>query len=313
MIRRPPIRLLLAGGTGVLLVPVAVGDRFWLQFLGQAMVTSIFAMSLDMLVGYVGLVSLAHAAFYGLAAYLLAGASNYLGLVSPLVTLPACLAGTAVVALVIGWLSLRAKGIYFIMVTLAFTEMLHYFFSDAPWFGGSDGLYIARRPELGLLDFADRTTAYLAIWLALILVYLFLQRMLRAPFGVVLIGIRSNEQRMRSLGFPTPRYKLVAFAVAGTVAGLAGYLDATLYGFVNPEELGWRKAGHLLMVVLLGGKGTLYGPAIAALFLAFLERYGERLTPHWNAMIGAFVLLVVLHLPRGLVGGLGGTRGPAGA
>ena len=303
------VRVLLAVGAIALLVPVFAGDRFWLQFLGKAMITCILVMSLDLLVGYTGLVSLAHAAFFGLAAYLLAGLSNRLALVNPLVTLPLCLAGAVVAAVVIGWLSLRTTGIYFIMVTLAFTQMLYYFFSEAPGFGGSDGLYVNDRPRLASLDFSDRTTAYLAIWIALVVVYLLLVRVLRAPFGHVLVGIRSNEQRLRSLGFPTHRYKLVAFVLAGALAGLAGYLDATLYGFVNPAQLGWRQSGLLLMTVLLGGKGTLHGPMIGALLLTFLERYGEQVTPHWNALIGAFVIAVVIFLPRGIAGLLGEAHG----
>lgn len=303
------VPVLLAAGAVALLLPAFTGDRFWLQFAGKAMITCIFAMSLDLLVGYAGLVSLAHAAFFGLAAYILAGLSNGLLLVNPIATLPLCLGGAAVAAFAIGWVSLRTSGIYFIMVTLAFTQMLYYLFNDAPGFGGSDGLYVNQRPRLGPLDFTDRRTAYVAIWLALVFVYVLLRRVVRAPFGHVLVGIRCNEQRMRSLGFATPRYKLAAFVVASVLAGLAGYLDATLYGFVNPAQLGWRQSGLLLMTVLLGGKGTLYGPAIGALVLTFLEHYGERMTSHWNAAVGAFVIVVVLFLPRGIAGTLESDRG----
>jgi branched-chain amino acid transport system permease protein len=305
----PRVRTLLVAGAIALFLVAFSGDRFWLQFLGKAMITCIFAMSLDLLVGYTGLVSFAHAAFFGLSAYLLAGLSNRLGIVNPLFTLPLCLAGAALAALVIGWLSLRASGVYFIMVTLAFTQMLYYLFNDAPNFGGSDGLYVNDRPRIGALDFSDRTTSYLAIWAALVLVYLLLRRVLRAPFGHVLVGIRGNEQRMLSLGYPTRRYKLVAFVLAGALAGLAGYLDATLYGFVNPAHFSWRQSGLLLMTVLLGGKATLYGPMLGALLLTFLEHFGEQVTSHWNALIGAFLIVVVLFLPRGVAGLLQGARG----
>ncbi len=301
------VRALLAAGALALFAVGIAGDRFWMQFLGKAMITCIFAISLDLLVGYAGLVSLAHAAFFGLAAYLLAGLSNRYGLLSPLATLPLCLAGAALCALVVGWLSLRATGVYFIMVTLAFTQMLFYVFNDAKAFGGSDGLYVTERPRLvlgerTLLDLGHPVTAYLAIWISLVLVYLFLRRVLRAPFGQVLVGIRGNEQRMRSLGYPTHRYKLVAFVLAGALAGLAGYLDATLYGFVNPAQFGWQKSGFALVTVLLGGKGTLFGPMLGAFLLTFLEYYGERVTPHWGALVGAVVIAVVLFLPRGLAG-----------
>ena len=289
-------RALLLLGAAALGAVAFSGDRFWLQFLGKAMIGCILAISLDLLVGFTGLVSLAHSAFFGLAAYALAGLTNGLGFSNPLITLPVCLAAAAAAALIIGWLSLRATGVYFIMVTLAFTQMLYYLFSDSPALGGSDGLYVQARPV------QSRTGAYLAIWCALLLVYLLLARVLRAPYGRVLEGIRGNEQRMRSLGYPTRRYKLVTFVIAGALAGLAGYLDATLYGFVNPAQLGWRQSGLILVTVLLGGKGTLYGPALGALLLAFIEHYGAKVTDHWNALIAALVIAVVLFLPRGLAG-----------
>ncbi len=280
-------RLILLAAAAALGAVAFSGDRFWLQFLGKAMIGSILAMSLDLLVGFTGLVSLAHSAFFGLAAYLLAGLTNR--------------AFAAACALVIGWLSLRATGVYFIMVTLAFTQMLFYLFNDSPALGGSDGLYVKTRPIEG------RAAAYVAIWATVVLVYLLLSRLLRAPYGRVLEGIRGNDQRMRSLGYPTRRYKLVAFVIAGALAGLAGYLDATLYGFVNPAQLGWRQSGLILVTVLLGGRGTLDGPALGALLLAFIEHYGERVTDHWNALIAALVIAVVLFLPRGLAGLVQGT------
>jgi branched-chain amino acid transport system permease protein len=289
-------RVLLLAGAAALGAIAFSGDRFWLQFLGKAMIGCILAISLDLLVGFTGLVSLAHSAFFGLSAYALAGLTNGLGWSNPLVTLPLCLLAAAAAALLIGWLSLRATGVYFIMVTLAFTQMLFYLFNDAPALGGSDGLYVQDRP------ISSRTASYVLIWCALLLVYVLLSRLLRAPYGRVLEGIRGNEQRMRSLGYPTRRYKLVAFVIASALAGLAGYLDATLYGFVNPAQLGWRQSGLVLVTVLLGGKGTLYGPALGALLLAFIEHYGERVTEHWNALIAALVIAVVLFLPRGLAG-----------
>jgi len=289
-------RVLLLAGAAALGAIAFSGDRFWLQFLGKAMIGCILAISLDLLVGFTGLVSLAHSAFFGLSAYALAGLTNGLGWSNPLVTLPLCLLAAAAAALLIGWLSLRATGVYFIMVTLAFTQMLFYLFNDAPALGGSDGLYVQDRP------ISSRTASYVLIWCALLLVYVLLSRILRAPYGRVLEGIRGNEQRMRSLGYPTRRYKLVAFVIASALAGLAGYLDATLYGFVNPAQLGWRQSGLVLVTVLLGGKGTLYGPALGALLLAFIEHYGERVTEHWNALIAALVIAVVLFLPRGLAG-----------
>ncbi|HYV67171.1 MAG TPA: branched-chain amino acid ABC transporter permease [Myxococcales bacterium] len=304
---------LWAGALALALVPLS-GDRFWMQFAGKVMITCLFAASLDLLVGYAGLVSLAHSAFFGLAAYLLIGLTNQLGLINPLATLPLCIAFAALAALLIGWLSLRATGVYFVMVTLAFTQMLYYLFSESPALGGSDGVYLLERPRLAIagktiLDLADRSVDYAAIWIALMLSFLLLRRTVRSPFGRVVAAIRINEGRMRTLGYPTYRYKLAAFVLGGALAGLAGYLDATLYGFANPAQFGWRQSGLVLVTVLLGGKGTLYGPALGAVLLSVLEHFAERATEHWNAVVGVAVIAVVLFLPRGVAGLLEGGRG----
>lgn len=305
----PRVRGALALGAVLFALVPLTGDRFWLQFAAHVMITCVFAASLDLLVGYTGLVSLGHAAFFGLGAYLLAGLTNGLGWSQLWVTLPITLAGVALAALAIGWLTLRTSGVYFVMVTLAFTEMLFHLFNEAPGLGGSDGLYLSARPHLGPLDLKSPTAAYIAIWLCLVLAFLLLQRMTQAPFGRALIGIRSNETRMRTLGYATGRYKLVAFVVAGVIAGLAGYLDASLYGFVNPAMLGWRQSGLVLVIVLLGGKGTLYGPMLGAVLLALLEHHAGRLTEHWNAILGVVAIAAVLFLPSGLAGLLRGRRG----
>ncbi len=278
-------------------------DRFWIQFAGKTMISCIFAASLDLLVGYGGMVSLAHAAFFGLAAYALAGLVNGLGISALAATLPLALLGVAVAAVAIGWLSLRTSGVYFVMVTLAFTEMLFHVFNEAPGLGGSDGVYVATRP------IAQRTAVYFAIWTALVLVFLLLRRIVQAPFGRVLVGIRINEPRMRTLGFATGHYKLTAFVIGAVIAGLAGYLDATLYGFVNPAELGWRQSGLVLVTVLLGGKGTLYGPMLGAVVLTLIEHFAAGVTEHWGAVIGAVAIVTVLVLPSGLAGLLRGSSG----
>jgi len=304
---------LLVFALALALVPLA-GERFWVQFAARTMIAALFAMSLDLLVGYAGIVSLAHAAFFGLGAYLLAGLTNGAGLVNPLATFPLALLGTAAAALVIGFLSVRTSGVYLVMITLAFTQMLYYLFGEAPGLGGSDGLYVAQRPRLAILgttlfDLGQGTTAYFFIWAALVTVYLLLARMVQAPFGRVLAGIRINEPRMRTLGYRTRRYKVVAFVAAGALAGLAGVLDATLDGFVNPAIFGWRQSGLVLVTVLLGGKGTLYGPALGAVLLSVLEHFGEKWTAYWNALIGVVAIAAVLALPGGLAGLVRGSRG----
>jgi branched-chain amino acid transport system permease protein len=301
MNRRVRVALLVAAAA-LALVPLTA-DRFWVQFAAKVMISCIFAASLDLLVGYGGMVSLAHAAFYGLAAYLLAGLSNGAGIAALPASLPLCLLGVGIVALGIGWLTLRTSGVYFVMVTLAFTEMLFHLFNEAPGLGGSDGLYISSRP------IAQRTAVYVAIWTSLVGAYLLLERVARGPFGRVLVGIRINEARMRTLGFATRRYKLTAFVIGALVAGLAGYLDATLYGFVNPAQLGWRQSGLVLVTVLLGGKGTLYGPMLGAALITLVEHFAAGATEYWGTLIGAIAIATVLLLPAGLAGVLQGTRG----
>lgn len=300
-----PLRIALAAAAAALSLAPLSGDRFWIQFLDKAMVSAIYAMSLDLLVGFTGLVSLGHAAFFGLSGYALAGLTNGAGVTQLAATLPLCLLAGAAAALIIGAVSLRTTGVSFIMVTLALAQMLYFVFNEAPGLGGSDGLYVAERPRLALgdtiiLDLGSATARYQVTLLSMVLVYLLLRRIIAAPFGRVLLGIRANELRMQSLGYHTRRYQLVAFVLAAMLAALAGYLDASLYGFVTPAHLAWRESGLVLVTVLLGGKGTFYGPAAGAFLLTFLQTYGEKLTDHWLALIGLVAMAVVRALPDGL-------------
>ena len=264
------------------------------------MIMAIFAMSLDLLVGFAGMVSLGHAAFFGVGAYALYLLSPEYGAASLFVSLPAAVAAAAIVALIIGLLVLRSSGVYFIMVTLAFGEMFFYYATGARWLGGSDGAYIYQRPTAAPLDLGKGHAFYYLVLVALAATYLLLRVILRAPFGHALRGIRGNEHRMRSLGFATPRYKLLAFVIAGALAGLAGYFDAAQFGVVNPELFGWRLSGSVLMMVILGGMGTLDGAIIGAAVLVLLENFLGDLTTHWLLPMGLFIVAAVLLLPQGL-------------
>jgi branched-chain amino acid transport system permease protein len=190
------------------------------------------------------------------------------------------------------------------MVTLAFAQMVYYFFHDTRIAGGSDGMYIDMRPSLGLAEFdlVDDTHFYYLVLISLIVVFSLLQVMLRSPFGRTLQGIRANEQRMRALGYPTRRYKLAAFVLAGTMAGLAGYLAAAKEGYVNPELLAWHQSGVVLMMLILGGTGTLFGAVIGTFTYVLLQEWFSTVTKHWPLLMGAFIILTVLLLPRGLAG-----------
>ncbi len=292
-----------------------VGDEFYQDLVVSLMILGIFAMSLDLLIGFTGLVSFGHAAFFGLAGYLLAIVTPESQAASIWVALPISLMGSALAALVIGWFSVRTSGIYFIMITLAFAQMFYYFFNENQALGGSDGIFIFFKPDVSiagfqLLDLGNQLTFYYVVLAAMVLVYLLLNTILKAPFGQVIRGIHANEARTRALGFNTRNYKLVSFVIAGTLAGLAGFLEAAHGGIMSPAHLGWHESGTVMMVVILGGVGTLYGAVLGAFVMGFLQDYFQEIwSDHWLLLLGCFVIAVVLFLPRGIAG-LGRRRAP---
>ena len=294
----------LSIGVVLLLAFPFLGDRFYVQFVSKILIMAIFAGSLNLLVGYTGLISLGHAAFFGLAGYILALYSPETHAASFWTSLALTIFGTALMALLIGALVLRTSGIFFIMATLAFGEMLFFVFHDTAIAGGSDGIYIYERPVLmigswQLLDLAHFVHFYYLVLAFSIATVLVMRTILRSPFGKVLVGIRVNEHRMRALGFDTFRYKLVCFVIAGAMAGLAGYLAAVQFGVVNPEMLGWHLSGSALMMVILGGMGTLAGPILGAFSMMFLEEIFQTITKHWQLFIGAVIVLVALSFLAG--------------
>jgi branched-chain amino acid transport system permease protein len=303
----PAFLVLLALAVGLLaLMPMVVG-AFYLQLLTKIMILAIFAMSLDLLVGFTGLVSLGHAAYFGVAAYVLVALSPSYQPASLWLTLPAAVAASSLAALVIGALVLRTSGVYFIMATLAFAQMIYSFFAESGAVGGADGVYIYFKPEATILGFKlfdlERVADFFYVSLsAMILVYALLRMILGSLFGRVLVGIRDNEQRMRSLGYPTFRYKLGAFVLSGGLAGVAGYFAAAQFGFVNPEILNWHRSGEVLIFVVLGGMGSLIGPALGAFVMVLLQDLISGLTTHWLLPMGLFVIAAVLALPDGIAG-----------
>jgi branched-chain amino acid transport system permease protein len=290
-----------------------VGGTFYMQLLTKVMILAIFAMSLDLLVGYTGLVSLGHAAFFGLAGYALALIQPKYDPMSLFITLPAALALCALFALITGALVLRTRGIYFIMVTLAFAQMVYFIFHDTKLGGGSDGLYINNKPLVSwgdtvLLDLDNKTTFYYLVLVLMVVVYGLLRRILNSNFGRALQGIRVNEHRMRAIGFPVFRYQLGVYVLAGVLGGLAGYLSAAQFGFVNPEIISWHQSGAVLMMVILGGMGTLSGSLIGAFVFVLLEEFFKDdtvfggLAKHWQLMMGLLIVAVACFLPKGVVG-----------
>ncbi len=294
------------------LVPIS-GDKYWIKLVTRMLVLGIFAMSLDILVGYTGLVSFGHAAFFGLAGYVVHLISPEDEAVNMLWALPLCLMVTAVTAAAIGALCVRTRGIYFIMVTLAFAQMLFYLFHDSDFAGGSDGAYVYVKPVLTLgqwliVDLGGQATLYFVSLASLVAIYILLVIVMRSPFGKVIQGIKINEHRMQALGYNVYLYKLVSFTLAGTLAGFAGFLFASIDGFVSPELLGWQESGTALVMVILGGMGTLFGPVLGAIALLGVEElFRDRalfgfMASHWQILMGAFVIAVVLFFNNGLGG-----------
>ena len=301
------VLVFLLSGIAALAVFPWVGESFYIELVMRMMIFGIFAMSLDLLIGFTGLVSFGHAAFFGLAGYLLAIVTPESGPVSIWLALPVCLAGAAAAALVIGWFSVRTSGIYFIMLTLAFAQMLFYFFNENSALGGSDGIFIFYKPTITiagftLLDLDNHYSFYYFILGSLIASYLFLRMLLNSPFGQVIRGIRANEGRTRALGYATFRYKLVSFVIAGTIAGYAGFLEGVHGGIMSPAHLGWHESGLVMMMVILGGMGTLYGAVLGAFAMVFLQDWFQDVTEHWLLLMGGFVIAVVLFLPHGIAG-----------
>ena len=298
---------------GLLALFPLVDTSFYLQLLTKVLIMVIFAMSLDLLVGYTGLVSFGHAAYFGLAGYALALMAPKYETVSLWWTLPASIGVCALFALVTGMLVLRTRGIYFIMVTLAFAQMLFFIFHDTKLGGGSDGIYIYAKPvmKLGETDLFNLEKLENFYWLVLLLAagsFFLLRRILGSSFGRALLGIKVNEHRMRALGFPVFKYQLASFTLAGSLAGLAGYLAAVQYGFVNPEILSWHQSGAVLMMVILGGMGTLYGSVAGAFAFVLLQEVLSNqawfgiFAKHWQLAMGIFIMLVALYMPQGLAG-----------
>jgi len=281
------------------------GSEFYAEVVAKILILAIFAMSLDLLVGFTGLVSFGHAAYFGIAAYMAVMLSPDFAAANLWVVLPASMLVSAIAAFVIGLFVLRTKGIYFIMVTLAFSQMAYYIFHDTKLGGGSDGIYLDFRPDAtiaGFTPFSFNETLHLYFFVLalMVLVYVFLTLLLRSPFGRVLVGIRSNEHRMQSLGYATFRYKLAAFTIAGALAGLAGFMYAVLFGFVTPEYLSWHKSGDVLLMVILGGMGNLAGAVAGAFVFIGLQELFSDWTKHWQLLMGGVIVLVVLFMPGGL-------------
>jgi branched-chain amino acid transport system permease protein len=299
----------------LLLLPLYVqltGDRFMLTLFTRIVIMALAAVSLNLILGFGGMMSFGHAAYLGSGGYAV-GMLAHEGIVSGLVQWPVALAASALYALVIGALSLRTRGVYFIMITLAFAQMAYYIVSGIARYGGDDGLTIYKRSQFGILDLSNKVVFYyVCVALLLATVYL-VWRLVNSRFGMVVQGARSNETRMRAIGFPTYRYKLVCFVIAGTLGGLAGALLANHNEFISPSTMYWTRSGDLIVMVVLGGMGSVAGPVFGAVALLVLEEVLSGITEYWPIILGPLLLLVVLFARGGIDGLLSAIKRPGRA
>lgn len=285
-------------------VAVLGAESYLLSLVTRVMIFAIAALSLDLILGYGALVSFGHAAFLGLGGYAVGILSAH-GQTDALVQLPVALAVSALFALVTGALSLRTKGVYFIMITLAFGQMAFFLAVSLAAYGGDDGMTLSGRSRLFGLELIKNDRAfYYAVLLALLGAYGLCRSIVVSRFGRVIRGARENPQRMAAIGFPLFRYQLVGYVIAGTLCGLAGFLLANQAEFVSPAYMTWQRSGELIVMVVLGGLGTLHGAIIGAAAFLLLEEWLSGFTEHWKMIFGPFLVLVVLFARGGLMGAI---------
>jgi branched-chain amino acid transport system permease protein len=277
------------------------------KLLQEILIWGIFAMSLDLLMGYAGMVSFGHSALFGVGGYIAALLlKSAPGALSALVV-PALCAGLC--ALAIGFFAIRVGGVYFIMLTLAFSQMFYAVAFQAAWLGAEDGIVGVPRPSILGVDLSRPISFHLYLVGLCALAALVLWRVVRSPFGHVLHGIHENEARMRAVGYPTQRYKLLAFVIAGIVAGVAGSLYTQFVGSITPDAFFWTTSGEVLLMVIIGGTGTLGGAALGAAAFILLQSLVSSYTERWMLILGLTFILFVLFAPGGIAGALRGRVG----
>ncbi len=291
---------------GVVAFP-AVAGAYPVKLLQEILIWGIFAMSLDLLMGYAGMVSFGHSAFFGIGAYVAALALKDTPNLLSALALPAVI--TALAAFAIGFCSIRTSGVYFIMLTLAFSQMFYAYAFQTAWLGAEDGVFGVPRPHLLGLDLANPAAFHLYLVALVGLAALVLWRVVGSPFGHVLRGIHENEGRMEAVGYAVQRYKLVAFVIAGTIAGVAGALYTQLNLTISPDAFFWTTSGEALLMVIIGGTGTLSGALLGAAAFILLQSLVSSYTERWMLILGLTFILSVLFAPGGIVGVLRGRVG----
>lgn len=280
---------------------VIFDQPFYVDMIARIIIFAIAAVSLDLILGHGGMVSFGHAAYMGVGAYAV-GILSYYGVDNGFLQFPLAMGASAMIGLIFGAMSLRTTGVYFIMITLAFAQMLYFLAISLEEFGGDDGMSAMRSEFAGVIDLNDTIQFYYLILLVLALVLYGLHRLVLSRFGVLIRASRSNEKRMAAIGFPTYRYKLAAFTIASTICGLAGALFANLNEFVSPDVMHWTHSGELMVMVIMGGMGTLIGPVLGATAFLLLEEYLPQWmemavtngAEHWAIIMGPILIAIVL-------------------
>ena len=304
----------LAGATIVFLALVppvtnALQEPFYLGLFLRLMILAIAATSLNLILGFGNMVSFGHAVYVGIGAYVV-GIGTFHAiedgidwLASGFLHVPVAIVASSLAALIIGAISIRTRGVYFIMITLAFGQMLYFVGVGLEVYGADDGLSLYQRSEFGgVIDIDDNTQFYYLVLVVLLATLYGVKRLVASRFGMVIRGTRSNERRLAAIGFPVYRYKLAAFVIAGAICGLAGVLLANRTDFVNPDMMHWTRSGDLIIMVVLGGMGSLFGPLYGAAAFVLLEEFLSDITEHWQIIFGPMLILVVIYARGGIAG-----------
>jgi branched-chain amino acid transport system permease protein len=284
----------------------ALGEPFYVHVFERIMIWAIAAVSLNLIMGYGGMISFGHAVYLGIGGYTV-GILAYHGIESAYIQWPLALGLSGLFALVFGAISLRTRGVYFIMITLAFAQMIYFLSVSAEEYGSDDGLNVDARSDFGIaaFDLDDAMVLYYLIFAVLAGCLFATWRIVNSRFGMVIRGAMSNDDRMQTIGFATYRYKLASFVIAGMMCGMAGILSANFEKFVSPDMMYWTRSGEMIFMVVLGGMGTLFGPISGAIVYLMLSEFLSTITEHWHIVFGPFLILVVLFARGGIDGLLG--------
>ena len=304
MSRRGIVGILVVGGCALVpLIATMIDEPYYMNLFARLMIWAIAAISLNLILGYGGLISFGHALYLGVGAYAV-GICSYYGIDSIFVQLPIAIGAATIISFVFGGISLRTRGVYFIMITMALTQMVYYLSISIEEFGSDDGLIIYTRSEFGtnLINLDNPFHRYYLIFLVMIGCLYLTYRLIHSRFGYVIRGAKSNEQRMEVIGHSTFRYRLVCFMIAGVMCALAGVLSANVEKFVSPDMMHWTRSGELIFMVVLGGMASILGPLTGALVFWLISEILARFTEHWHIIFGPFLILVVLLSPRGIDG-----------